>query len=160
MRKLGEDIRASDRRITATTRQLESMIRLSEAHAKMKLSDIVTGNDVKEASRLIRSAIAEYATDPATGRIDMDLINTGRTSSERKKSHDLQRAILGVVESLGQTGAPVRYMDTLKQLNDQSSVTVDQQEFTEALRQLESEGHVIVSGDGARRTIRKTVGNM
>jgi DNA replication licensing factor MCM4 len=27
MRKLGQDIRASERRITATTRQLESMIR-------------------------------------------------------------------------------------------------------------------------------------
>lgn len=36
MRKLGEDIKASEKRITATTRQLESMIRLSEAHAKMR----------------------------------------------------------------------------------------------------------------------------
>jgi DNA replication licensing factor MCM4 len=36
MRKLGEDVRASEKRITATTRQLESMIRLSEAHAKMR----------------------------------------------------------------------------------------------------------------------------
>jgi len=36
MRKLGDDVRASEKRITATTRQLESMIRLSEAHAKMR----------------------------------------------------------------------------------------------------------------------------
>ena len=57
MRKLGEDVRAAERRITATTRQLESMIRLAEAHAKMRLSDIVTRDDVIEAVRLIKSAL-------------------------------------------------------------------------------------------------------
>ena len=36
MRRMGQDIRAAERRITATTRQLESLIRLSEAHAKMR----------------------------------------------------------------------------------------------------------------------------
>ena len=34
LRKAGEDPRSSERRITATTRQLESMIRLSEAHGE------------------------------------------------------------------------------------------------------------------------------
>lgn len=38
MRNMGTDARTSDRRITATTRQLESMIRLSEAHARMRYS--------------------------------------------------------------------------------------------------------------------------
>jgi DNA replication licensing factor MCM4 len=82
MRKLGEDIRASEKRITATTRQLESMIRLSEARAKMRynpstvsinrrFSEEVEVSDVKEAARLICSATKEYATDPLTGKIDM-----------------------------------------------------------------------------------------
>lgn len=66
MRKLGEDVRAAERRITATTRQLESMIRLSEAHAKMRLSEEVTEEDVREAVRLIKSAIKESATDPVS----------------------------------------------------------------------------------------------
>lgn len=38
MRNVGADARSNDRRITATTRQLESMIRLSEAHARMRYS--------------------------------------------------------------------------------------------------------------------------
>lgn len=41
MRSLGADARSNDRRITATTRQLESMIRLSEAHARMRYSTTV-----------------------------------------------------------------------------------------------------------------------
>ncbi|ORZ39082.1 MCM2/3/5 family-domain-containing protein [Catenaria anguillulae PL171] len=59
------------RTVTATTRQLESMIRLSEAHAKMRLSAYVEEEDVKEAARLLREAIKQGATDPKTGRIDL-----------------------------------------------------------------------------------------
>lgn len=61
MRKVGEDIRTQEKRITATTRQLESMIRLSEAHARMRFSETVDLQDVKEAFRLIRDAIRESA---------------------------------------------------------------------------------------------------
>ena len=74
MRKLGEDVRAAERRITATTRQLESMIRLSEAHAKMRLAEEVTADDVDEAVRLIKSALKQAATDARTGLIDMSLL--------------------------------------------------------------------------------------
>ena len=42
--------------ITATPRQLESLIRLSQALAKMRLSPTVTGYDVEEAIRLMKVA--------------------------------------------------------------------------------------------------------
>lgn len=77
MRKAGEDSRTSERRITATTRQLESMIRLSEAHARMRFSETVDLQDVEEASRLIREALKESATDPITGLIGTLLLSHG-----------------------------------------------------------------------------------
>ena len=40
--------------ITATTRQLESLIRLAQALAKMRLSDAVLPADVDEAIRLMK----------------------------------------------------------------------------------------------------------
>ena len=43
--------------ITATPRQLESMIRISEALAKMRLSKKVEKRDVEEAVRLINHAL-------------------------------------------------------------------------------------------------------
>ena len=61
MRNAGADARSNDRRITATTRQLESMIRLSEAHARMRYSEVVEVEDVEEANRLIREALKESA---------------------------------------------------------------------------------------------------
>lgn len=69
--------------ITATTRQLESLIRLSEAHARMRLSLSVTADDVAEAVRLINVATQRAAVDPRTGTINMDLITTGHTAAER-----------------------------------------------------------------------------
>jgi DNA replicative helicase MCM subunit Mcm2 (Cdc46/Mcm family) len=40
--------------VSATPRQLESLIRISEALAKMRLSQFVTVPDVNEAVRLMR----------------------------------------------------------------------------------------------------------
>lgn len=61
MRKAGVDSRTQEKRITATTRQLESMIRLSEAHARMRWSEEVGLVDVQEAGRLIKAALRESA---------------------------------------------------------------------------------------------------
>lgn len=61
MRQAGVDSRTQEKRITATTRQLESMIRLSEAHARMRWSEEVELVDVQEANRLIKSALRESA---------------------------------------------------------------------------------------------------
>ncbi|KAG8898440.1 hypothetical protein FRB99_007434, partial [Tulasnella sp. 403] len=66
LRNMGEDPRTKERRITATTRQLESLIRLSEAHARMRFSETVELMDVQEANRLMREAIRMSATDPNT----------------------------------------------------------------------------------------------
>ena len=73
--------------ITATPRQLESLIRISESLAKMRLSPCVETKDVEEAVRLIRTAMQQSAVDPKTGTIDMDIIQTGitATSTERVK---------------------------------------------------------------------------
>lgn len=78
---------ANAKTITATPRQLESLIRISEAIAKMRLSKEVQEQDIAEAVRLIRTAMQQSATDPMTGEIDMDIITTGisRRQTERVK---------------------------------------------------------------------------
>ncbi|KAK9447482.1 MCM2/3/5 family-domain-containing protein [Limtongia smithiae] len=157
LRKLGEDVRAAEKRITATTRQLESMIRLAEAHARMRLATEVTVDDVQEAVRLIRSAIKEYATDPITGRIDMDLIQTGTSAAQRRMRADLKREVLVALETaLRTTGnGSVRYSDLLRSMNETTSEHIENLDFGDAIRSLETEGQISVTGDGMRRTIRR-----
>ncbi|ETS62866.1 hypothetical protein PaG_02624 [Moesziomyces aphidis] len=170
LRKVGEDPRNAERRITATTRQLESMIRLSEAHARMRFADEVIIDDVEEAARLIREAAKSSATDPRTGLIDLDLINTGRSYHQRKLAGDLRREVLQLLDEMGSTSgratspsgpsstAPtkaVRYVDLAKALNDQSSVPVDPTDLYELVRTLESEGVVKTAGERERKTVRR-----
>merc|ERR1711868_157223 len=76
MRKVG----AGKGQVTAYPRQLESLIRLSEAHARMRFSNMVELEDVEEAARLHREALKQSATDPTTGRIDVSILTTGQSS--------------------------------------------------------------------------------
>lgn len=168
LRRAGEDARSAERRITATTRQLESMIRLSEAHARMRYSNMVELEDVDEACRLIREAAKSSATDPVTGLIDLDLINTGRGTHARKVEGDLRREFLSLLETMGggsgngpQSTAPsraVRYSELVKALSDQSSLPIDNSELQDVVRTLEAEGIVKTAGDRERRTIRRIDG--
>ena len=79
------NISGSKNTISATPRQLESLIRLSEARARLRFSEYVELEDVNEAIRLIKVATQQAATDPVTGKIDMDMITTGTTTSSRQK---------------------------------------------------------------------------
>jgi DNA replication licensing factor MCM4 len=154
MRALGQDVRAADKRITATTRQLESMIRLSEAHAKMRLADTVTRDDVREANRLIQSALKTAATD-ANGRIDMSLLTEGTSAADRKRRDELRTALLHLLDDMTAGGNTVRWSDVARRLGEGSSIPVEQSEFTEVMKALESENAVVIMGEGARRTIRR-----
>lgn len=159
MRKLGQDVRAAEKRITATTRQLESMIRLAEAHAKMRLAPAVTRADVAEAERLIQSALKTAATD-AQGRIDMSLLTEGTSAAERKRKAELKAAALRLLDELTTAGpgGAVRFSELSRRLAEGASVQVEPADFAEAMRALEMEGAVMISGDGARKSVRRVTG--
>ena len=130
--------------ITATPRQLEALIRLAEALAKMQLKPVVSEEHVFEAKRLMDVAtqrvrthtrarihacthactcmrrfwcglladcvlcycvivlflasVVQAATDPTTGRIDMDLLQTGHSSADRKQVDMLSDALRETIE--------------------------------------------------------------
>jgi len=106
--------------ISAYPRQLESLIRLSEAHAKVRLSNIVEVADVEEAFRLHREAVRQSATDPVTGTIDLSILTAGESSSTRKRKMALKKAIRTMLDKRGKM-ANVNTEKMLKELKANSS---------------------------------------
>ena len=94
----------SSKNIGATPRQLESLIRLSEALAKLELTERVSIDHVRESVRLMKAAVLAAATDPRTGRIDMNMLNTGFSESSRDLRMRIQAALEEVVAEEGHTG--------------------------------------------------------
>lgn len=154
MRKLGQDVRASEKRITATTRQLESMIRLSEAHAKMRLSSEVSRSDVREAYRLIRSALKTAATD-SQGRIDMSLLTEGTSAADRRMREELKGVVLSVLDEMTSGGGGVKWGDVAKRVGETVNAPVEGSDLAEVMRMLDIEGSVVVSGEGPKKTVRR-----
>ncbi len=97
--------------VTATPRQLESLIRLSEALAKLELSERVTVDHVREGFRLIKAALLSACTDPRTGRIDMNMLNSGISESSRDMRIRIEEAIEAVLAEEGHTNR----LDVLRQ---------------------------------------------
>lgn len=132
------------------------MIRLSEAHARMRLSSAVDLRDVQEAYRLMRDAIRTSALDPTTGKIDMGLLNTGTGQQQRKLREDMRKEVLNLLGASAATASRgIRWADAMHQLADQSSIRVDAGEFKEVIGAMEAEGLVRVVGERDRRMIRR-----
>jgi replicative DNA helicase Mcm len=75
----------SDSPIAITPRQLEALIRISEARARCFLRDKVTAEDAKAAIRLMTISLQHVGIDVATGKLDIDVIMTGKPKSLRDK---------------------------------------------------------------------------
>ena len=142
--------------VSATTRQLESIIRLSEAHAKMRMSKTVDVEDAVEAIRLIREALIMYATDPLTGRIDMDLVTSGKSASSRVLVDSLVKEIDRIMAQRSDAALP--FDDLVAAVSKAASSTpVTPQLVYEAAMRLDADGQLHVSGNplkpGASRCV-------
>lgn len=127
------------RTISATPRQLESLIRLSEALAKMRYSNIVTRADAREAVRLMKVATQAAATDPRTGRIDMDMITTGRSAASREMEEQMNWSLKELFAERRGTRLAVR--DVTRLLSEiTNAATIPHDDILEALRRMEDEG--------------------
>ncbi len=71
--------------ITISPRQLDSLIRLSEARARTDLSKIVEKEHVEEAIRLVSSFLRQVGMDTETGAIDVDIILSGVPQRRRSR---------------------------------------------------------------------------
>jgi replicative DNA helicase Mcm len=89
--------------IPISPRQLEGLVRLSEASAKMRLGDKVTRKDAKKAVELLEYCLREVAMDLETGTYDIDRIATAVPAAQRNKIHIIREIISELENRLGKT---------------------------------------------------------
>ena len=87
--------------VAITPRQLEALVRISEARARAFLRERVTIEDAKSAIRIMTVSLSDVGVDVKTGAMDIDVIMTGKPRSLRDS---FQRVIETVAELERETG--------------------------------------------------------
>jgi len=91
------------RAIPISPRQLEALVRLSEANARIRLSNEVTRKDSKKAITLLEYSLMDVGFDRETGKIDIDRIATGVSASTRSHILVVKEIINELESKIGKT---------------------------------------------------------
>ncbi len=119
------------RAIPVSARQLEALVRLAEANAKVRLADKVTKKDARKAIELLTYCLMQVGLDRETGRIDIDRIATGIGASQRERIY-LIREIIDELE--GQIGKTIPLEDIQKIAQEKGMSASDVEEIIEKLK--------------------------
>jgi len=87
--------------IAITARQLESLVRLAEARARVAFRKEILAEDAEAAITIMKRSLAEVGIDVASRKLDIDLIMTGKPKSVRDK---LQVILGSIIEMEKETG--------------------------------------------------------
>ena len=90
------------RPIPISARQLQALIRMSEARAKLRLNKEVSVEDAKESIDLMKFYLAQVGFDEETQSYDIDKIYTGMSTSKRNKVLIVREMISSLKEKLGE----------------------------------------------------------
>ncbi len=121
--------------IPITARQLEALIRLSEAHAKARLAKKVTKEDSKRAIELLKFCLMEVGFDYETKQIDIDKISTGVTASQKSKIIIVKEAIIRLESRLGK-------LIPLEELSKELGEKIDQETLDGVIDKLSIAGDI------------------
>ena len=81
-----------------TNRQLESLVRLTEAHARMLLKDEADESDAEFAINLMKASLTDIGVDAETGQIDLTPIYSGMTREKASRYHQ----VVSIVKELSE----------------------------------------------------------
>ena len=98
--------------IPITLRQYEALIRLAEASAKIRLSNVVTEEDAERAIRLMKVSLREFGFEPETGQFDIDRAEGLKTTAAQRSKI---RIMLDIIDELTKVqGAEINRDDIIK----------------------------------------------
>jgi replicative DNA helicase Mcm len=131
-----EDKEGVTKSVPISPRQLEALVRLSEASAKAELHDKVLKKDARRAIELVHYCLSQIGLDPATGKIDIDTITTGITASQRSEIGVIREIINELEKVLGKA-VPVEDIQREAEIRG-----VERERVDEILEKLKRSGDV------------------
>ncbi|MBU2052631.1 MAG: minichromosome maintenance protein MCM [Nanoarchaeota archaeon] len=123
------------RPIPISARQLQALVRLSEASAKLRLSAKVTKEDAQKAIDIMKYYLMQVGYDYESKTIDIDRISTGIPTSQRSKIFTVRDTLAHLESRLGKL-IPIEEIE--KELEDK--LTKD--EISDAIGKLQSSGDI------------------
>jgi replicative DNA helicase Mcm len=124
------------RAIPISPRQLEALVRLAEANAKIRLSTRVTRKDARKAIELLHYCLKQIGIDPETGKIDIDRISTGVTASQRSRIITIKEIIGELENRIGKT-IPIEDI-----VREAALRKIDEADIDDALEKLKRSGDI------------------
>jgi replicative DNA helicase Mcm len=128
--------------VAITARQLESLVRTTEARARSALRKEILAEDAEAAIAIMRRSLEEVGIDVSSSRIDIDLIMTGKPKSLRDK---LQTVLSTIMEMERETGL-VEKVALLNELEEKYKISIGEAE--RLIGQLLREGTIYSPREG------------
>ncbi|SFC30018.1 replicative DNA helicase Mcm [Halobiforma haloterrestris] len=144
LRSKGTD---EDAAVPVTARKLEALVRLSEASARVRLSDTVERSDAERVIDIVHSCLQDIGVDPETGEFDADIVEAGTSKSQRDRIKNIKQ-LIGDIEEEYDEGAPVDIV-----LERAEEIGMDQSKAEHEIDKLKQKGEVYEpSTDNLRTT--------
>ncbi|HLC86205.1 MAG TPA: hypothetical protein VJG30_02885 [Candidatus Nanoarchaeia archaeon] len=124
------------RPIPISARQLEGLIRLTEASAKLRLDEKANREDARRAIELLKYCLMQVGLDPETGQIDIDRISSGISASSRSKILMIKE-IVNNFDSAGMKTIPID-----KIVSEAVSKGIEESKVEEVIEQLKKSGDI------------------
>jgi len=86
--------------VPVTARQLEALVRLAEASARIRLSNNIEISDAERVIHIVDACLRQVAFDAKTGTFDIDKVATGISKEKR----DIIRVIKDAIRDIGGEG--------------------------------------------------------
>lgn len=122
LRNTGGD---KDAPIPVTARQLEALVRLSESSARIRFSNTITIDDAKKITEIVLSSLRQVGIDPDTGLLDVDVLTSGTSNSQRSKIRTMKDVIKKVGDRNSGGKAPIEDIYIEAEINGIDTEDVD-----------------------------------
>jgi replicative DNA helicase Mcm len=128
--------------VAITPRQLEALIRIAEARAKVALHREVTVEDAQAVILLMKRSLSQVGIDVSSGKFDIDVLMTGKPKSLRDKL----QAVLSLITAMDKVSGMANENDVYTRL--EKDYGIDRTEASRLIGQLQKEGTIYSPRDG------------